>query len=201
MLPCRRAFVATLLASAWMVSGSMGTAWAQSGGDLIDRIEAQLAAIERLLPALRHIAVTTEAGSEGKERLTSEAWFVPGDAVETPVKVVLAESNGEERRETAFWLDQGRLFLARERIELKSASGTEVTERQRSYDGFRLFRLESRNATFGPGQALDLSALPFAKLELPADAETEGSTLEEIALETASELAPVVISNRPVRWE
>ena len=200
MSPYHSAILTAMLASAWILFGSITAAQPQSEADLINRIEAQLAAIEHLLPALRHVAVTTEEGSESKARLTSEAWFVPGDAVETPVKVVLMEADGQERRETAFWLDQGRLFFVRERIETFGTSGSEVTERQRSYDGFHLFRLESRKATFGTGQPIDFASQPFAKLDLPADAETEGSSLEEIALETASELAPVVISNRPVRW-
>jgi len=139
MFPYHSAILPAVLASAWILFGSITAAEPPSGGDLIGRIETQLAAIERLLPSLRHVAVTTEQGSESKARVSSEAWFVPGDAVETPVKVVLMEQEGQERRETAFWLDQGRLFFVRERIETYSTSGSEATERHRSYDGFHLF--------------------------------------------------------------
>ncbi len=169
---------------------------------LVSRIETQLASIERLLGTLRHVEATTEEGGVGRTRLTSEAWFVPGDAVDTPVKITLTEATDTERREMAFWLDQGQLFLVKERIIVHhAAASSEVTERRRLYDGPRLFRLETRSCSILPGQPSDLSALPYVPGELPAEAEAEGMMLEEIALETASQLAPVTVTNRPVRWE
>jgi hypothetical protein len=103
-----------------------------------------------------------------------------------------------------FWLDQGKLFLAKESVVFHRRSGTEVVESRRFYEGGRLVLVESRNASFAADQLADVSALPFAASEAQpagAAAETEGFTLEEIALETASQLAPVTLTNRPVRWE
>jgi hypothetical protein len=158
---------------------------------LVARLEEQFTAIERILQTLRHVSVTTELAGT---RLTSEAWFVPGDSVETPVKVILSEARGEERREMAFWLDQGHLFLVQEQI----ANGSERKESRRHYDGPRLAQLQTRVTAVPPDQPNNAG---FTPSELPADAEHEGLTLEEIALETASQLSPVTVTNRPVRWE
>jgi hypothetical protein len=101
----------------------------------LQRIETNLAVIEHLLGTLRHVAVTTEEGGATRTRLTSEAWFVPDDAVETPVKVTLLEARGTEQREIAFWLDQGKLFLVKERTLVNQEASVMVTEHRRYFDG------------------------------------------------------------------
>jgi hypothetical protein len=203
VLPLPHAVPLILAAVSGLLIALTGSALSQTDAyahreELDKRITAQLQAIERLLPTLRHVAVTTEEGAGGRTRLSSEAWFVPGDAVETPVKVVLSESGDGESRETHFWLDQGRLFFVLERIKRTPGGRIEVTERTRSYDGTRLYRLRSGITASELG--LDQASQQTSDLELPADAETEGTMMEEIALETASRLAPVIIPNRPVRW-
>ncbi len=173
-----------------LLSPALAQTPATADAAIVARLEEQFAAIERILPSLRHVSVTTE---EAGTRLMSEAWFVPGDSVETPVKVILSEAKGEEQREMTFWLDQGHLFLVQEQI----AIGSERTEFRRLYDGSRLAQLQTRVTTASSDPPS--GSVAFTPAELPPDAEHEGLTLEEIALETASQLSPVTVTNRPVR--
>ena len=117
------------------------------------------------------------------------------------MKILLWEDRGGELRETAFWLDQGHLFLVKERAVVRRETGVEVTEHRRFFDGGTLVRLESRTGVGSKLEEVDFTGNPFIPIDLPADADAEAVMLEEIALETASQLAPVAVTNRPVRWE